>query len=278
MSRRPVPFSVITTRELWTDPHVSAQMLRCHLDPTNDLASRRPALIDASVAWTTSAFSLGPGRSVLDLGCGPGLYTHRWAATGADVTGVDVSARSLAYARRAAQRDGLRVRYVEADYLAWQPERTFDLVTLIWCDFSALGPTQRSLLLGSVAQWLAPGGAFLFDVIAPPYLAARQERTVRTDHPDGGFWAAGPYTEHLETLVYPDERLVLDRSTIVEPERTRTFWNWFQAYDPGSLAEILSGAGLTVDAVLGDVAGGPYRASSSEFAVVARARDAQDGP
>lgn len=269
---RPLPFSVVSTRELWTDPHVSEQMLRCHLDPTNDLASRRPAFIDATVAWTTAAFSLGPGASVLDLGCGPGLYTHRWAATGAEVTGVDFSARSIAHARAAAERDRLPIRYVEADYLDWRADRAFDLATMIWCDFSSLGPAQRSALLESIATWLAPGGAFLFDVVAVPYLASREERVVRTEVPGGGFWSAGQHTEVLETVLYPDERLCLDRHTIVEPARTRTIWNWFQAYDPASLAEVLERAGFTVEAVLGDVTGRPYDPESREFAVVARPR------
>jgi cyclopropane fatty-acyl-phospholipid synthase-like methyltransferase len=247
-------------------------MLRCHLDPTNDLASRRPESIEAAVAWTTTTFALGPGASVLDLGCGPGLYAHRWAAAGADVTGVDFSARSIAHARRAAERDGLRIRYLEADYLEWQPDRAFDLVTMIWCDFSVLGPAQRDVLLASVARALAPGGAFLFDVIAVPYLASREDTMVRTEVPDGGFWAPGPHTEILETVRYPDERLILDRHTIVEPDRTRTIWNWFQAYDPTSLAEALAPAGLAVATVLGDVMGGPYDPSSTTFAVVARPR------
>ena len=270
MGPRPAPFSVISTHELWTDPHVSEQMLRCHLDPTNDLASRRPEAIDAAVAWTTSAFALGPGSSVLDLGCGPGLYTHRWAAAGIDVTGVDFSARSIAHARRAAEQDGLSIRYVEADYIEWRPDRTFDLVTMIWCDFSALGPAQRSVLLTSVAGSLAPDGAFLFDVIAPPYLASREDREVRAEYPDGGFWAPGPHTEILETLVYPDERLCLDRHTIIEPTGTRTIWNWFQAYDPASLAEVLEPAGLAIEAVLGDVTGLTYDPASPTLAVVAR--------
>jgi SAM-dependent methyltransferase len=245
-------------------------MLRYHLDPTVDAASRRPEAIEAAVAWTTSAFSLDRGASVLDLGCGPGLYTSRWAAAGADVTGVDFSGRSIAHARETAERDGLRIQYVEADYLAWQPDRTFDLVTMIWCDFSSLGPAQRSVLLASVAAWLAPDGAFLFDVHAVPYLATRQGRTRTVEHPAGGFWAAGPHSETEETFKYPDERVVLERYTIVEPERSWTVWNWVQAYDPASLSETLRHAGLTVDAVLGDVAGRPYDSAASEFAVVAR--------
>ncbi len=40
-------------------------------------------------------FDLGPGRRVLDLGCGPGLYARRLEAAGADVTGVDLSRVSI---------------------------------------------------------------------------------------------------------------------------------------------------------------------------------------
>jgi SAM-dependent methyltransferase len=268
---RPAPFSVITTRALWTDPHVSEQMLRYHLDPTVDTSSRRPQAIDAAVAWTTATFALGPGASVLDLGCGPGLYTSRWAAGGADVTGIDFSARSIAYARGAAERDGLQIRYVAADYLEWQADRTFDLVTMIMCDFSALSPAQRSVLLESVGRWLGPNGAFLFDVEALPYLASRKLGRLRIEHPHGGFWAAGPHSEIAETLTYPEERVSLDRYTLSEAGRTWTIWNWLQAYDPASLTEVLRQAGYTVDAVLGDLTGRPYESTAPEFAVVARA-------
>jgi SAM-dependent methyltransferase len=268
---RPEPFSVMTTDVLWTDPHVSEQMLRYHLDPSVDISSRRPETIDATVAWTTEAFSLGEGRSVLDLGCGPGLYTSRWAATGTDVTGVDFSARSIAYARESAERAGLHVRYALADYLTWRPDRTFDLVTMIMCDFSALSPVQRTGLLESVVTWLAPGGAFLFDVHGLPYLASQQEGTRHGEYPAGGFWSAGPYRATIETLVYPMERVVLDRYRIEEPDRTWTVWNWLQAYDPASLADTLSDAGLTIDTLLGDVGGRPYNPAAEEFAVVIRA-------
>ncbi len=260
----------MTTEVLWTDPHVSKQMLRYHLDPTVDVSSRRPETIDATVAWTTVTFSLAPGKSVLDLGCGPGLYASRWAATGAGVTGVDFSPRSIAYARDSADRDGIQVSYVLDDYLEWQPDRTFDLITMIMCDFSALSPVQRAGLLGSVASWLAPDGAFLFDVHALPYLASRREGKHRNEHPRGGFWSAGPYVETIETLLYERERVLLDRYTILEPERTWTVWNWLQAYDPTSLAETLEHAGFTVDAVLGDVTGRPYDPTAHEFAVLAR--------
>jgi hypothetical protein len=79
---RPVPFSTCTTQELWTDPHRSAQMLRLHLDGARALASGTARTVEATVGWIVETFRPGSGDAVLDLGCGPGLYTHRLARTG----------------------------------------------------------------------------------------------------------------------------------------------------------------------------------------------------
>jgi hypothetical protein len=35
----------------WDDPHISEKMLAAHLDPSSDLASRRPETIERSVKW-----------------------------------------------------------------------------------------------------------------------------------------------------------------------------------------------------------------------------------
>lgn len=82
----------------WNDPYISLQMLQAHLDTGSDLASRRPETIDAIIEWIVAKVGLEPGDSVLDLGCGPGLYTSRLAEHGMRVTGVDYSKRSIDYA------------------------------------------------------------------------------------------------------------------------------------------------------------------------------------
>ena len=46
---RPEPFEFSTVAELWTDEHISKQMLTCHLNGENDLASRNITFIDKSV-------------------------------------------------------------------------------------------------------------------------------------------------------------------------------------------------------------------------------------
>lgn len=272
IATRPAPFARSTIATLWTDPHLSAQLLRCHLDPELDAASRPHAFIDRSVAWLVDTFEVGPGRRVLDLGCGPGLYAHRLARAGARVTGMDLSARSLDHARAAAAGDGLDVTYVQGDYLAEAdvPAGPFDLALVIYCDYGAMGPADRRRLLVTVRSRLALGGVLVLDVHALPRLAAIAPGTDIALAPAGGFWTPGPYVELRSVFTYEERALVLTRHDIVEPERHWTVLDWAQHFDPSSLTAELAEAGLRVDAVLGDVSGAPFDDAGETIAVVAR--------
>ncbi len=267
---RPAPFEVHTVAELWTDPHTSARMLECHLDGTSDLASRSGAFIDRSAAWIADRFALGGGARVADFGCGPGLYTTRLAAAGARVHGIDFSERSIRYARELSRRRGVSVDHVHADYLEHRWSERFDLVTMIMCDFCALGPVQRRRLLDVFQAILEPGGALLLDVVSLGAFERREERLEVGRDLLGGFWSPEPYFGFLRTFKYDAEKVVLDRYTIVEPARVRVVYNWLQHYDPGALTREVEGSGLVVEEVLGDVAGGEFDPAASEFAVVAR--------
>ena len=61
------------------------------------------------------ALALGPGSRVLDLACGTGGVALRAARAGADVVGIDISADQLGKARRAAEAEGLAIRFDEGD-------------------------------------------------------------------------------------------------------------------------------------------------------------------
>lgn len=267
--RRPRPYERLTTDLLWTDEHVSQKMLEFHLDAESDIASRNHALIEKSVDWMAHRFRLGPGSKVCDFGCGPGLYAIRLAQKGAQVTGVDFSPRSVEYARRTAMEQGLDVQYACQDYLEFQSRERFDLIAMIFCDFCALSPEQRSVMLAKFRDLLAPGGALLLDVFSPRLIEGMREKTGYKCFPQGGFWAAGEHHVFRNTLVYKAEGIFLDRYLILEARRTREIFNWLQCFSPGSLAEELAENGLAVVERYANVAGHAYDPAATEFAVVA---------
>lgn len=277
INARPEVYSRYTADVLWDSPEISEMMLRFHLDGDVDLASRRTEFIVASLAWISTTFGLSEGMSVVDLGCGPGLYTQELARTGAKITGVDLSRRSIDYARGRARDDDLEIDYVLADYLGWQPESRFDLATMIMCDYCALSPPQRAELLRRVERWLEPGGAFLFDVYSLAYYATWEEQVAYGPGLMDGFWSASPYYGFLNTMKYDTDKVVLEKYTIVQESGVSEYFNWFQHYDAPALSAEIEAAGLVVDQLVGDVAGEAFDESRPEFAVIARKPGADVG-
>ncbi len=267
---RPPLFSAYTVEELWTDPHVAQQMLTFHLDPDQELASRRHDLIERSVHWLSSSFDLESGKRVLDLGCGPGLYANGLAQLGAEVTAVDFSAHSLAHARSVAEGRGLQVAYRQANYLEYEAEGSFDLILLIFGDFCALSPLQRRVLLENAGGWLKPGGRFVLDVFSSVLFEGLDEMARYEVALEGGFWASEPYFLFTNRFKYQEEIAYLDRHTIIQADRQRELFNWIQCYDPARLKTELEVTGWEMEACLGNLAGDPYDPETSEFAVVAR--------
>lgn len=274
LAARPAPFAAYDAAQLWTDEHISQRMLAFHLDETLDVSSRNRAFIQGSLAWITTRFQVGEGRQVIDFGCGPGWYTTGLARTGAQVTGLDFSPRSIRHARQVAAQAGLDLTYRVQDYLVWEPDRRYDLILLIMCDLCALSPAQRGLLLGKFARALQPGGAVLLDVYSLAAFAARQEGTAYAPNLMDGFWSPHRYHGFQATFKYPAEKVVLDKYLISEAARTRVIHNWLQYFSPAALAAELDQAGLVVEAWQADVAGGAFQPDGAEFAVIARLREA----
>ena len=67
-----------------------------------------------------------PAGGVLELACGPGVWTPQLLCHATDVTAVDASPEMLAIAAARVRDD--RVRFVQADLFTWLPDRRYDVV------------------------------------------------------------------------------------------------------------------------------------------------------
>jgi len=270
INTRPNPFEFYTASDLWTDEYTSWQMLSFHLNEDIDASSRNTAFIDRSVEWITSHFNVERGTKIADFGCGPGLYTKRLSHRQAIVTGIDFSNRSIKYAREVATREGLSISYLNQNYLEFETDDRFNLILMIMCDFCALSPEQREKMLNKFNTILEPGGSVLLDVYSLTAFEQRKETIMYESNLLNGFWSSHKYYGFLNTFKYEDEKVVLDKYTVIEESRTRTIYNWLQYFSPEMLEREFVECGFTIDTFYSDVAGSPFNPEATEFAVIAK--------
>jgi SAM-dependent methyltransferase len=124
------------------------------------------------------------GARVLDLACGHGRVTRWLARCGAEVTGVDISARLIERALAAEHARPLGIRYLHADAAAvdWLPGAEFDIVT---CNFGLSDIDDLDHALASAARLLRAGGQFVFSILHPCFPGG--------ENVSGAWPAAGTY-------------------------------------------------------------------------------------
>lgn len=244
LTERPIVFSVYTADTLWTEPHLAKMMLDTHLAQDTPLASRPAEAIYRVVNWMDEVIGLN-GRKVCDLGCGPGLYTSRYAKRGANVIGLDFSANSIAYAQNRLSTLDALISYRVANYLSDPLPEQQDLVTLIYCDLCALSPSQRQILLAKIRECLVPGGKLVFDVYSKIAFDHVTEGVSFGRNLMNGFWSARDYFAFQHTFRYERAAVSLDRFTIIEEDRTWDVFNWLQYFSPDDISREIEAAGFS---------------------------------
>ena len=245
-------------------------MLKYHLNENIDVSSRRISFIESSVEWIKNRFRIGPKSRIADYGCGPGLYSSRLAKLGARVTGIDFSKRSIEYAEIIAKKENLSVRYINENYLNFETNDEFDLIIMIMCDYCALSPIQRTIMLKKFRKQLVNGGFLLLDVYSLSAFEKRKEQSLFEENLRDGFWAKDKYYVFQNTFKYEDLKVVLDKYTIITEKESKVVYNWLQYFDFNILKDEFSACGLEIIEKYADVAGNEYRNDGDEFAVVAK--------
>lgn len=185
----------------WDDPDFSRRMLHEHLSQAHDAASRRAPTIDRHVQWIDQLLAGQPSR-ILDLGCGPGLYTARLQAFGHTCTGIDFSPASVEYARANSA-----CTYLQGDVRAVEFGAGYDLVMMIYGEINTFTPADAQHIIDKAYAALKPGGVLLLE----PHTFEAVERLGR--QPAGWYTAqAGLFSDApylcLEESFFADDRAV----------------------------------------------------------------------
>lgn len=244
INERPQPFSIYTTDTLWTKPHLSAQMLKNHISQETDMASRKIDSIDKAINWIDDYHGVY-GKSICDLGCGPGLYAQKLAERGALVHGIDFSPNSIQYAKNIAKSSGHTIIYEASDYLKCPFPENQDIVMMFYHDLCALSRQQRDFIYKKIYSSLRAGGVFIFDVLSKMAFQNQIEGVEFGFNYMDGFWAAEDYYAFKNSFVYESDHITLDKYTIIEKKTTWSIFNWLQYFDENDIGQELKKVGFT---------------------------------
>ncbi len=143
------------------------------------------------------------GLRVLDLACGNGHITRRFAREGARVTGVDFSPKHIARSREREERERLGIEFIQSDAarLDMLEDATFDLVI---CQMGLMDIPDAESAIREVGRVLREGGRFVALLSHPCFdIAGRSGWAIEHMEPERTVWRkVSGYAQPFTGMIY----------------------------------------------------------------------------
>ncbi len=230
----------------WSNPGFSRRMLREHLAQSHDLASRRSDKIDAHVEWIHREVLSGNPTKILDLGCGPGLYSSRLARLGHRCVGIDFSPASMEYAKEQAASENLSCGYLHADIRFTEYGSGYGLAMLIFGEFNVFKPADAVHIMGKAHAALDEGGVLLLEAHTSEAIREFGLRPASWYSAESGLFSDLPHLCLQENFWDTESETVTRRYFIVDAasEEVSRFAQSLKAYSKEQYRAILENAGF----------------------------------
>jgi SAM-dependent methyltransferase len=230
----------------WDEPGFSARMLAEHLSQEHDAASRRAATIDRQVAWIHERVLARRPTTILDLGCGPGLYSTRLARLGHTGIGLDFSPAAIAYARAEAAREGTAWRYRHEDMRMADFGTGFGLAMVLYGELNAFPRPVAVVLLRKAWAALDDGGLLLLEPHTEAAIRAMGERPPTWYTRERGLFGETPYLCLQEGFWHPERNASTTRSYVVDlaTAAVMRYAQSMQAYSEADYRALLAECGF----------------------------------
>jgi SAM-dependent methyltransferase len=253
----PKPWGEAKSNLPWGDPEFSKRMLKEHLDPSHDLASRRPSVHMAQVGWVINAL-LEPRKveKVLDLTCGPGLWANALARQGYIVKGIDCAPASINHARKTSRDEGLVSTFVQADIRDAPFGTGYDAILLLYGEGNTFTWEDFTQIILKCSDALHPGGILLMELLHPGALARMAGSNWYTR--ESGLFGDHPYLCLTESFWNPDDKTGSQRHYVVDLATTKIkeYGVSYQCYSRDDLISLLPICGLEIisehDSLIGE--------------------------
>ncbi len=231
----------------WDNPEFSRRMLKEHLSQEHDLASRKANWIDAQVEWLNSTLQAIKPARILDLGCGPGFYSHRLCAAGHNCLGIDFGPASIEYAGE-HNPDSRKCRFVQGDIRYCDYAGPHDLAMLLYGEMNVFSPGEVKDILRRAYDSIAPGGKLLLE-IQTAQAVERSGRAASSEQVlESGLFSDKGHTLRVQSEWLEDERVAVQSFYVTETGSSQAmkYRSTTKAWSDEELDRLLSDIGFTI--------------------------------
>ena len=229
----------------WDDPDFSRRMLREHLLQDHDMASRRTEWIDTQVAWIHEHLLGGKPSSILDLGCGPGFYSHRLAALGHRCCGIDFGPASIEYAQQHNPAPS-QCTFVLGDIRHTPLGGPYDLAMILFGEFNVFAPAEALAILQKVRASLHPEGRMILEMQTYEAVERAGHGEPSEQQCQSGLFSDRPYHCRTESLWLPDKEVALQTFSVTKTAsgETQAYRSTTRAWSDDDLMALLTDTGF----------------------------------
>jgi SAM-dependent methyltransferase len=258
----------------WNDPDFSRRMLAEHLSQEHDAASRRFEIIDAHVDWIHNRVLGGKPARILDLGCGPGLYTERLAKLGHRCMGIDFSPASIAFAGERAREAGLDCVYIHQDIRTADYGGPYGLVMSIFGEFNVFRPGEARGILENAFRALAPGGFLLMEPHTYEKVVQLGKQPPAWHSAQKGLFSDNPHLLLQESFWDAETNVAIQRCFVIDAETggVTRYSSSTQAYPDEGYRSLLTESGFSDPVFYPSLGGSQGGSESGLIAILARKR------
>ncbi len=230
----------------WDEPEFSRRMLNEHLSQDHDLASRRLGWIDLQVQWIHDQIVHREPSTILDLGCGPGLYSHPLVRLGHRCVGIDFGPASIEYARE-YNPHASRCEFVLGDIRDVAFGGPYDLAMILYGELNVFSPADALVILRKAQASLASRGQLIVEVQAPSAVERMGRSEPSEQDLEAGLFSDLPHRCRTENQWLAEQRVAVQTFSITEANggEKRVYRSTTQAWSDDDLVKLLTDAGFS---------------------------------
>lgn len=232
----------------WQRKDFSERMLKEHLMQEHDMASRNIELIKKQVDWIHTVILKEQSSKILDLCCGPGLYTNMLAKNGHRCKGIDFSPFAIEYAHITKIELMLDCEYVLSDIRHIDYGKDFDLGMLLFGELNTKTKEEASGILKNMNAALKEGGLALLELFSYDTIEELGAFQPSWSSENESSFSAKPHIILKDYEWVHNDSYSVCRYYIIhsENQRVELYTERIQAYTYGEYEELMAKNGFSI--------------------------------